>query len=483
MITLTNALRRHAPLCVLASLLIGCSSISSGGSIREAELAITPTESSVSFSRLAQEDITALNLTAEQLGAPSELERNEHLAGLPTTARRSLLIAEAWFLRAQNDLEVPLSLSLEHFLRSAHYSYEGIFGESGCEDGESQICKDLKAAYNRSVREIARLTNNGTLPPSPSESRYIVDQQADNDPLTLSEWEVVLNDDSSRSTDGTLGAAGTGCQEIVNPNASERLHARQCIPLVFIVTFDNRVTDERSRAHLSAINTVARNTLELHGRTMPLPTNDEGLWREIFTAGSTEAPITCVGDAHPALPTVLFLTPFIPASYEWPVIAAAVSKTPLFREHYNFCVTNPSTTPPDALGANAGEAQVARLSGALATLLPDLRPPSHIITIAQGPAADASVKAIKNSLKGVTPGAAAPLAISGALSFPAAPLPSNALPIPITSTTELSRAGSVALSDIKRMLTKLADPDDGTFGGVTRGTGAPLHEGRLSPVM
>jgi hypothetical protein len=461
--------------CVLIA---GCSSLTSGGTLKETELAITPTESSVSFSSTAQSAISELDLSSGQLGDPKELEANERLATIHPAARRSHIIAEAWYLRGQNDLEVPLAISLERFLRAAHFSYEALFAESGCETAESQLCKDLTIAYNRSVREVARLTNNGTQPPSSTDTRYIVDLHADNDPLTLSEWEIVLDDEQRAAKATALGAAGSACQSLASESSGGGHRARQCVPLAFLVTFDSRVTDDPSRAHLAAFDTLKRQDIQLHSRTVPLASNNLTPWTEIFAPAQEAPPLTCLGNADAALPSVIFLTPSTQISYEWPVIAAAVSTDPVLHEHYNFCAMPPSDAERSA------QDQIENITGSITTLLPGLKPPAHIILVSQGAAGDGAVKALKGALKNVAPRATAPLVVSGTLSFPApAPLAPNSLPIPISSPGELSRAGHVTLADIKRLLSRLADPEEGIFGGVTRSKFTSSGDGRLSPVM
>lgn len=477
MITLSRPRLALATLLTSCALITGCSSLSTGGSIREKELEIVPTESSVSFSRTAQGDIAQLGLNAEQLGNPTALETNEQIATVESAAQRSLLLSEAWYLRGQNDLEVPLSVSLERFLRAAHYSYEGIFGESGCQDAGEQLCKDLTTAYNRSAREVARLTNNGAQPPSPGDTRYIVDLQADNDPLTLSEWEVVFDDGTSTTTIGALGAAGAGCQTLEGDGSAGKSTARRCIPLTFLVTFDERTTDDRARAHLAAFNTVERSDMQLHGRAVPLASSEPAAWLEIFAA--REQPLSCLGNAHPALPTVLFLVPNTQTSFEWPVIGSAVAKDPILRDHYNFCALQMSSSEPPV-----PQQAIDAISGSLATLMPNLKAPAQIIVIAQGPQGDAVAKAVKSGLKGSLPGSTPPLAVAGTLSFPApSPLAPNTLPIPLSSTTELSRSGTVALNDTKRLLSRLVHEDDGAIGGVTRSGFSESTDERLSPVM
>jgi hypothetical protein len=116
--------------------------------------------------------------------------------------------------------------------------------------------------------------------------------------------------------------------------------------------------------------------------------------------------------------------------------------------------------------------------------MPGMKVPAQIILIAQGPTGDGVVKGVKSALKSAVPGGRPPLSVAGTLSFPApASLVPNTLPIPISSTKELSRSGTVALGDIKRLLTRLAHEDDGMFGALTRSSlDTSAHE-RLSPVM
>lgn len=475
MITLTRT--SLVTLFVTCAFVSGCSSLSSGKNIREAELPITPTESSVSFSRTAQTDIAALGLGVDQLGDPASLESDARVAGVSSAAQRSLLISEAWYLRGQNDLEVPLAVSLERFLRAAHYAYEAIFAESGCNEPSSQVCRDISSAYNRAVREVARLTHNGTLSPAPGETRYIVDLDADNDPLTLSEWDLLLSDTASATTTGSLGAAGTGCQVMEVEIGTGKHTARQCVPLAFLVSFDERVTDDRARAHLAAFNTLERNEIQLHGRTVSLVTDGPGAWNEVFAPGTQ--PLSCLGNAHPALPTVIFLTPNTQLSYEWPVIGAAIAGEPAIRDHYNFCASNLS--PSDAAPRMN---EVDAIHGSLNAVMPAIKAPAQIVLIAQGPTGEGLVKGVKAALKSAVPGAPPPLSVAGTLSFPApASSGTNTPPIPISSTKELSRSGTVALGDIKRLLSRLAHEDDGMFGALTRSSLNPSATERLSPVM
>ena len=479
MITVTPLRLALCTLIASCALTSGCSSLSSGGSIREKELEIVPTESSVSFSRTVQGEITEIGLTAEQLGDPTGLEGNEKVATVSSAAERSLLVSEAWHLRGQNDLEVPIPESLERFLRSAHYAYEGIFGESGCQDPSSQLCRDLTTAYNRSVREVARLTDNGAHPPSAGEMRYIVDLQADNDPLSLSEWEIVFDDNATPIAHDTLGSAGTGCQNVVSESTTMRETARRCIPIAFLVTFDERVDDDRGRAHLVAFNTLEQADIQLHSRTVPLSSNDHGAWTDILTP--RDHSLSCLGNAHPALPTVIFLTPQNQTSpeYEWPVIASAVAKDPAIKDHYNFCALNAQSF--DAANPQSG---VETISGSLKALLPNLKAPAQVIVVAQGPQGDAAAKALKSALKGAVPGPTPPIAVAGILSFPPpAPLASNAIAVPISSSTELSRSGTAALKDTKRLLSRLANEEDGLFEGLSRSVLSQPTNERLSPVM
>ncbi len=486
MITVTRTLLTTSLLVTSCALLAGCSGISSGDSIRETELSIVPTEPTSSFSKTAQAEIDTLHLTPEQLGNPEGLESNEDLAREPSPAVRSALISEAWHLRGQNDLEVPLSVSLERFLRAAHLAYDGIFGEAGCVEAESTLCIDLIGSYNRSVREIARLTNNGTQPPSASGSRYIVDLQGDNDALTLTEWALTFDD--GQSGQGTaprgavpLGAAATACQEVSGQSIGEQHSVRQCVPIAVLVTFDERARDDRSHAHLIAFNTALQKETELHGRAVPLPSYELSAWTQLFTPTGGSELLSCLGDAHSNLPTVIFLTPTTQSSYEWPVIGTALSNDTLLRDHFNFCVLSSNNT-----GNDTGIAQTSQeaIAGSLSVLLPNLAPPAQVVLISQGAERDATVKSIKQSVKNIGSGSSSPLSVAGTLAFPLPPAASpTSVPVPISSPRELSRAGTVTLNDTKRLLSRLADEEDGMFGRVTRGDSSHSPEGRLSPVM
>jgi hypothetical protein len=161
------------------------------------------------------------------------------------------------------------------------------------------------------------------------------------------------------------------------------------------------------------------------------------------------------------------------------MIGAAVAKDSVLREHYNFCALNltslESTTPQE---------EVETIFGALTTLLPNIKAPAQIILITEGPPGDVVVKNVKTALKTVVPGATPPLVVAGTLSFPAPPpVAPNALSVPIFTPAELSRSGAVALSDSKRLLSRLANEEDGIFGGLTRGSLSPAANERLSPVM
>lgn len=477
MITLTRTLLTTSLLVTSCALVAGCSGISSGDSIRETELSIVPTEPTSSFSKTAQAGIETLHLTPEQLGDPEGLESNEEIAHQPSPGIRLALLSEAWYLRGQNDVDVPLSVSLERFLRAAHLAYDGIFGESGCVEPESALCKDLIGSYNRSVREIARLTNNGTQPPPSSGSRYIVDLQGDNDALTLTEWVLTFDDGQIAQGPTPLGAAATACQELSGHALGEHHTVRQCVPISVLVTFDERAHDVRAHAHLIAFNTSTQKETELHGRAVSLPSHELSAWTQLFTpSGGTET-LSCLGDAHPNLPTAIFLTPTTQHSYEWPVIGTALSSDPLLREHYNFCVI----ARDDSVSAQVSQQAIA---GSLSVLLPHLAVPAQVVLISQGAERDATVKSIKQALKDMGSGSSAPLSVAGTLAFPSPTAVSSAsVPVPIASPSELSRAGTVALNDTKRLLSRLADEEDGVFGRITRSDSSLSPEGRLSPVM
>jgi hypothetical protein len=253
------------------------------------------------------------------------------------------------------------------------------------------------------------------------------------------------------------------------------------VPIAVLVTFDERARDDRSHAHLIAFNTALQKETELHGRAVPLPSYKLSAWTQLFTPTGGSELLSCLGDAHPNVPTVIFLTPTTLNSFEWPIIGTALSNDTLLRDHYNFCVLSSNNT-----GNDTGRAQVSpqAIAGSLSVLLPNLAPPAQVVLISQGVERDVTVKSIKQSVKDIESGSSAPLSVAGTLAFPSpTAATSTSIPVPISSPGELSRAGTVALNDTRRLLSRLADEEDGVFGRITRGDSSHSPVGRLSPVM
>lgn len=471
---------RHAVIAVLLpALLVGCSTLSGGPHIKETELEIVPTESVASFSRSSQAEISSLALSADQLAAPTLLESLPSLTTLTPPGRRALIVAEAWYLRGQNDLEVPIATSLERYLRAAHFAYEGIFAGDACSEPQSQLCKDLYTTYNRAAREVARLTNNGKDLLAAEGLAYIVDTQGDRDPLTLQEWEFTLDDYQSPQTHPAFGASGAACQVVHNDGTHGSHSARTCTPVSLLVLFDARTDEPRSRAHIVAYDTFEHDALPLHGREVTLPTNILAAWNQIFTPQSVStSELSCLGRVAPTVPSVVILPAPGQATSEWAAIASTLTANQALADHFNFCA---ATTPPSAEGAPLSDA----IAHFLDLVAPQGTKPTQVVLISEGTENEQFVRALKQAVKEAhKEGSQSSPSIAGTLSLTAPHAPTGGVPAPPpTSASELSRHGTVALRDITRMLTKLADPEEGVFGSVSR---SQLPRGSvmtLSPVM
>ena len=461
------------------TLCMGCSSITGGKNITETELAIVPTESIASFSRTSQDEITSLSLSPDQLGDPAALESLTSLATLTPSGRRSLILAEAWHLRGQNDVEVAIATSLERYLRGAHFAYEGIFAGDACSDTQSQLCRELYAAYNRSTREVARLTNNGSDLLAAKGISYIVDLDGDGDPLTLREWELTLDDYTPPQAQPALGASGAACQLVKSDAASAETAARRCAPVSFLVLFDDRTEDSRSRAHVVAYDTFEHDALPLHGREVPLQTTTLTAWTQIFTPPSSPLPgLSCLSGIAPSLPTVVLMTATNSPTSEWAVIGSALAGDHNLADHYNFCAAS--------VLAGAGTTQSSdTLTAPLQLLAPQAPQPLHVVLVSEGSENEQFARAFKQSLKDQheahTP---PPLALGGSLALTTAQHNASSVAAPPpTTTSELSRHGTVALRDIQRLLSKLADSEEGAFGKLSRSQVPHGLAEKLSPVM
>jgi hypothetical protein len=470
-------------LLLIASLAVtlfsGCSGIAGNKNITETELEITPTESVASFSRSSQFEIASLALSPDQLGSPTSLESLPSLATLTPSGRRSLLVSEAWHLRGQNDVEVPIATSLERYLRAAHFAYEGIFAGDACSDPHSQLCKELYAAYNCSTREVARLTNNGGDLRATGGSAYLVDLDGDGDPLTLQEWEITLEDYTSVQAQPALGVSGAACQVVRGEGASAESAARRCAPISFLVLFDERTEDTRSRAHVVAYDTFEHGALALHGRDVALQTSSLTAWSQIFTPPSSPfLGLSCLSGVVAPLPTVVFMTaPGLP-SPEWAVIASTLSTDHHLADHYNFC-----TTP--SLAATGINQPADTLTVPLRLLAPQATPPLQVILVSEGADNEQFVRTLKQSMKDAREEHVhAPLVLAGSLVLTTAHQAASSEPHSLPATpSEISRQGTVALRDVQRLLSKLSDPEEGVFGPITR-SHIPHGPGEtLSPVM
>lgn len=467
---------RFARIVGASILAVACGACSSGH-IQESALTITPTESTDSFSRASQTTILELGFTADLLADPKILEENVPLKGA-SPAARALLLAESWFLRGQNDIEVPLATSLDRYLRAAHYAYDAIFALNGCANSTEPLCAPLLATYNRSAIEIARLTNNGTTLPTSNENTYLIKDFSDIGQLHLGEWEISLDESPATRPPTTFGGAGSGCQVITKASDSQGPHFRRCTPIAFVVSFANRADEGRSATHLLAFDTFTNRHLSLHDREMTLPVDEATTWSRILTPDPTHSvEASCLGHVEGPLPTVLLSLPQTSDPATWSTIASTLSSDPNSREHYNFCALTPSSE-----GEGSGRAQI--IVDALDALS---SPPSQrptLVIIAQGAPNEEllrDLKASQRSRRGTdsTPG----LTIAGSLTVPPFSDPNGASTTASPSLGELTRPQQGTLNDIKRLLSRLVDSDDGAFSGVRRSTLTRSSDMTLSPVM
>ena len=460
--------------CALGLVFVGCASTST---IHESELAIVPTESPSSFSRSSQSQITTLNVTPDMLADPTSLERNETLSGIAAPSR-AVLLSEAWYLKGQNDIDVPIAVSLDRFLRAAHHAYDGIFADTQCDVPRTQLCADLFTAYNQASREVARLTHNGLQLPEPSQDGYVVDREADHEPLEITEWEVALDEKVPLSTAPTLGATGTACMTLVSQSAPQTSPARVCAPIAFLVLFEARPTDPRSRAHIAVYKASLTPTLPLHGREVSLAREHRPTWERILAPTSTgPGATTCLAEVDSHLPTIFFTLSPSPQTSEWALIASHLSSDPQLYKQFNFCVLTLTDLPSDGSLSEF-------LTTPLATLTDKQTGHTTAVLIAQGASGEQFVRALKLSLKERRTATQSPVVVAGSLVIPdpkpAAGVDSSAL---YSSPSELSKSGHSTLRDTKRLLSKLTDGDEGALGTYTRGAVANQPGMTVSPVM
>jgi hypothetical protein len=407
------------------------------------------------------------------LANPSALEIDSTLAtAAPST--RALLLSESWFLRGQNDIDVPIATSLDRFLRAAHYAYDALFTGNDCEGGEGQRCSDLFTAYNRSVREIGRLTNNGTQLPSQTETAYLIDRTGDGDHLNLDQWEVFLADSSSPTEHHTFGAPGAACQTISANTSTKSTTVRRCTPATLTVSFDSRAHEGQSRAHLAAYDTFGHKKIILHDKELNVPVDLAFTWNILLAPSPTQTiTANCLADVEPQLPTVFLAIPPLTPDSHWPTLASMLSTEAHLQDHYNFCAISAPTAEGEALTAQT-------FRDSLDALSPAIPEKPAIVLISQGAGSDASVRQLKDSLKPTRGAADSPrLLLAGSLSLPSPSLPQQAVALP----SDLTKQELSALGDMKRLLNRLADSEDGILGGATRSSFSKDRGVTLSPVM
>lgn len=452
--------------------LLGCAGSSH---IQESQLSITPTEATTSFSRTSQGVIAELGITPDQLGNPSDLEHNASLS-LASPSGRSLVLSESWYLRGQNDLDVPIATSLDRYLRAAHFAYDALFAENSCGTPHPPICGDLLTAYNRAVREVARVTNNGTLLPASDPNTYALEIVSPPPGIDPREWELTLDDVPAHPTT-TFGSSGAGCQMLTTTSSEQGAYLRRCTPIAFVVTFDKRAHDGPARAEISLHTTLTERTLSLHGTDITLPLDLGASWTQLLSSSTHPIEAGCLAPVEPALPTVMLSLPSSAADLQWAPIAATLSADPAFHDRFNFCVVTPNS-PGVAVGGLQG---VVRALSALSST-----PPEHptIILVAQGSEGEALLRGLKDELRAQRrPGSSPELVLAGSLVVPTPHHAPKTDSIALNQGMDLSKHDQGALNDIKRLLTRLLDSDDGVLGSTRRSTVSLSPGMNLSPVM
>jgi hypothetical protein len=273
------------------------------------------------------------------------------------------------------------------------------------------------------------------------------------------------------------------CQTVRGDNAPQEITAQRCAPISFVVLFDDRTGEARSRAHLVAYDSFERDTISLHGHEITLQTNSLSAWNQILTPTSSPGPaLSCLSNISSSLPTVVLMTIPSQSPTDWAVIASALSADSNLVDHYNFC----SLTSVAPTGANQPS---DALAAPLLLLTPRATKPLQVILVSEGADNEQFARSLKQNLKDQRQAQGAlveqsPLALAGSLVLPSARPPNASTPPPpATTVAELSRHSTVALRDITRLLTKLADSEEGVFGALSRSRVPHGPDVTLSPVM
>lgn len=465
---------RKAAATVVSITVIGCAGSSH---IQESQLAITPTEAPSAFSRSSQGAIAELGLTPDLLGNPSDLERNTSLSAA-TPSVRALVLSESWYLRGQNDIDVPIATSLDRYLRAAHYAYDALFAENLCGASHQPICGNLLTAYNRAVREVARVTNNGTAIPASDGTTYGLEREPASQELNFPEWELTLDDLASTASSSTFGASGAGCQIVEAGEPPHGVYLRRCTPIAFVVTFAQRADDGPSRAALAVHATVNTKSLSLHDTEVSMPLDFTGAWAQLLAPSTTYTiEAGCLAPTEASLSTVILSLPSTPTDLNWSTIASSLSSDTTLHDRFNFCVLSPGQT-----GIAGGAIQrIVNVLDALSTTAP-LHP--TIVLVAQGAESEDLLRALKEELRAQRgPGSTPHLTLAGSLVIPTPHHNPEAESVVQPQSAELSKRDQGALNDIKRLLTRLSDSDDGVLGAARRSSVNLTPGMNLSPVM
>ena len=418
------------------------------------------------YSILSQSLIREASLLDEELAKPEELEESAKLKSPELEGKRDLLLAETYLNLTSSD---PSGAeSMERTVRAAHFSYQGLLSERCLAEGDP-TCSALRASYSKAVLNLLQLTDNGRRLPSDGSSRYTVDLLGDGDPIDIESWDVEATPLAAPQILEPIGAPAVGCQTNTDPSPQDL--PLICAPLAFIVTFEGGTLEERTHAHIVAFDTYKESALNLHGRNLPLPSTIPAVWGVIFKRiASEKGKLVCLSNPDPNLPFALLSLSAQFAERDWIEIASALTRETEFFNHYNFCAV---------VGETSAIAEVAEgIRLALLSISDRQKLSPSVVVFTQGPTADTMTRELKSGARSRA------LTVVASLALPSFPTSySNDWVGEGSHPPSVSPNALRALADIRRLLLRLIDGEEGVFSEERRRNSALGDPIKLSPVM
>jgi hypothetical protein len=418
------------------------------------------------YSILSQSLIREVSLLDEELATPERLEESTKLQSPELAIKRDLLLAETYLNPSSGDTSG--TEKIERTVRAAHFSYQGLLSEQ-CRGEGDPTCFALRASYSRAVLQLVQLTDKARhLPPADS-SRYTLDLLGDGDPIDLESWDVDLTPPSAHQILEPIGAPAVGCR--TNSDSSSPESPQICAPLAFIVTFEGGTLEERTHAHIVAFDTYKENSLNLHGRDLPLPPSIPAAWGVIFERVASEpGKLVCLSNPDPNLPVAILSLSTQFAQRDWLEIGSALTQETEFFNHYNFCAFVGQTLD----GTEAAE----KIRLGLLSISERQNLSRSVVLLSQGPVAEAMAKELKSIAHSRA------LTVVATLGIPPFPISYADDRVDISSAPHsMSPHAARALADIRRLLHRLIDGEEGVFSEQQRKNSAVGQPIKLSPVM